>query len=262
MRLPVITAVICAVTGCAYRGSARPDSMADLGSVMGRECHTARDPAHLPQPADLVDPARLMTALAGRNAGKGTTILTLRFGVDGAATRSEVLVAGAGYESSLAVRDAVRRSLLPQRAVSRGWGVRLLVGTSAGAPRLGVARQEVCPPQLLDGSGVPGVVYTTDADTPPAGFGADPFDNGAGGSTRVHARVLVSDRGRVIGFSADEAPDASEPGLPPAAESGPLPWLYSLSFEPALVDGLPTDSWVDLWVMLRGSGAGGAHADH
>lgn len=235
------------LSGCASLSGGARDDLADVGSAGGRQCSASPVPGRLAAAEDLLDSRAVLAELADQPPGR--TVLSLIYGPDGRALRNEVVVAGAGYDASLHIRNAVAAHLLPQKA-RRPWGERLIVETGPNAG-FSVQRQEVCPAQALDGRVQDSYVVGVGASYP--GSAIDPVDvdrDGRAGYRKVRVQALIDQYGRVGDLSLVGSTGITYPGE--ASRNGPLGWLYDVTFEPTLIDGIPTAAWVDLWLLVPG----------
>ncbi len=226
------------------RGAA--NRIANVGTAGGRQCTESRVPARLPEAADLVDPQQVRASLSSIDQ-PGTTVLSLLFDGHGTPIRNEVVVAGAGYTTSLAVQQAVTNAMLQQQPGTRSWGVRLLVTTGRNGS-LAVGRQEVCPAQALAAEVETAEVSGIGDEMPR--ISVFPVATGRysrPGYRAVRAEILVDANGRVRSYTFTQGGIASTIRY---GREGPLQWIMDLSFDPTLIDGIPVQSWVDAWLYV------------
>jgi hypothetical protein len=240
-RLPA-TALLALTAACASaRGPAAPRAeslLSDQPPPAGRECTVAMSPETLP-PADLlVDSAGLTRDVLElgrtREIREGYALLSLAFDRNGWSSRRALIE----HDLPVAVADSLQRLVFAhRREVEPGdpWGARLRVRLGDD-PRLEVGRQEICAPRLRNRSVL--------AD--PGGM--DVRERQAGGSLWSVAwiRVLIGEHGEVVDARIEQNPAGMR------GEGTILARLRVLSFEPALIDGVPVPSWARVPIPLRG----------
>lgn len=209
----------------------RPQSLlSDRAPPAGRECRISAVPAELPAVDQLVDStalhAQLVELQADGRRTSGYAILSLIFDRNGWSARRMVIE----HDLAAPVADSVQQLVfanLRQVSPGEGWGVRLRMDLQQ-EPLFRVGRQEICAPRLRN--------------APELRNATSPFDVRSRDAPDIFRRivwvhVLVDASGAI----ADARMPERTRGLAP--EDQVLSYIRSLSFDPALADGVPIPGW-------------------
>lgn len=211
----------------------------------GRRCQVVARPAALPPASRLVDSVALERALLQRwrdaALPPGFALLSLAFDRNGYNVRRRVVE----HRLAPTVADSVQKLVFAYRRSTEPdaeWGVRLRLDVSADSVRMRVGRQERCEARLLDLHEPDGTLPLF-VETPTSALTRSAP---APATATVPASVMLQldARGAVVGVRLEAGP------LDAARERRLLDFLRSLSFEPALEDGLPAPDSLRLRLRL------------
>jgi hypothetical protein len=227
-------------------GSSRPAPV-DRSAVLLSEAPPARaactvleTPATLPQPAALVDTARLATSIGELRASRtdtlsGFVLLSLQYDPTGQNVRRQVIE----HTVPPTVADSVQRLVfaalrqLPERSDSLHMRLRVNLGE---AVHLQTGRSEYCPP------------WPRDPRLESALYGAQATGLRYRSGTRervVLVRAWVEPAGYISGGRFVR-------GAPPSQtlEQDVIRYLRQFSFHPARIDGIPVGGFIDIPVRI------------
>jgi TonB family protein len=227
-RLLIAAVSLLALQACSARSpSAAPRPAAERD----RGCATARVPAVLPAPGDLLDVPRfradagMQWALQGRP--RGVVVFSLRHAPDGTQVRRAVIessVPAAFTDSLQRLAFTYRREAPPATAE---WGVRLRLELGDSL-RMTVARPVDCPARPRDREFREAGTFDVRQGDAASSAAQPPTDEGT-----VWVRVRVDERGQVTDARVER-------GIRRGVwEQRLLNWVRSVGFDPATEDGYP-----------------------
>jgi TonB family protein len=243
LRIASLAILSCTLAACAAR-EAEPRHLtllSDTPAPAGRSCTTRPLPEPAPAADLIVDSAGLNASLATLRDRPGTPrgylIASLLFDENGWNARREIIEHDVGPDLAREVQALVfehRREVEP----GEPWGARLRI--DLGDPiRLRVGGQELCEARVRGSGELTSTHDIFDVRSNPA--------TGARGGimNTVWVRVGVDPSGRITSAAIERTP------VRLLREESLLRYVESLTFEPALVDGLPVEGTVRVPIIIR-----------